>query len=296
MNKILVLGDSHAECFLSTFWKNKYHSFKWETTIVYGATLSGLSNPNSNTMSNASFQSAMNENKADAIVTLLGEVDCGFVIWYYSDRDNIAVYTAAKKAIENYKQLLLKAKKKSPVFVISAPLPTIGDNDVHGVVAQKRSGISATQKQRTELTQYFNKEINMFCVNNDITFIDLDRFSKGKDGLVHASLINKNKSDHHYDKDKYMTLLGKFLMPYLIALFDADSNNNFNSGPFLKAGKHEIDLFRDAAVLLEVSDINMAYELMMLANKLRPTGPFIKEKLNEYEKLVNIETKSGVIN
>ncbi|CED70300.1 putative uncharacterized protein [Aliivibrio wodanis] len=287
MTKILVLGDSHAECLLSPFWKNKHREFTWETTIVYGATLSGLSNPNSNTMSSDIYSKALTDISCDAIVTLLGEVDCGFVIWYYAERDNIDVHTAATKAIKNYKQLLLKAKNIAPVFVISAPLPTIGDNDKHGVVAQKRSSISATQKQRTELTQYFNKEINKFCLENDITFIDLDSFSMGKDGLVHASLINKKKSDHHYDKHKYMMLLSKFLMPYLFSYFDANSDTNFTNELFLKVGDKEINLFRDAAVLVKEFDISIAYGLMKIANNLRPTGPFIKEKLNEYEKLIN---------
>ncbi|WP_432472026.1 hypothetical protein [Amphritea sp. HPY] len=42
-------------------------------------------------------------------------------------------------------------------------------------------------------------------------------------------------------------------------------------------------LFRDAAILLENIDINIAYRLMRLAQLGRPKGPFIKSKLEEYE-------------
>ena len=43
-----------------------------------------------------------------------------------------------------------------------------------------------------------------------------------------------------------------------------------------------INLLRDAALLLEDIDITMAYKLMKLAEKGRPNGEFIKKKIKEY--------------
>ncbi|MCR9672207.1 hypothetical protein NB557_02915 [Vibrio alginolyticus] len=45
----------------------------------------------------------------------------------------------------------------------------------------------------------------------------------------------------------------------------------------------QIDLIRDTALKLEDVDLITAYELMHLAHQLRPQGPFIKQKLDEYQ-------------
>jgi hypothetical protein len=50
----------------------------------------------------------------------------------------------------------------------------------------------------------------------------------------------------------------------------------------------QVDYLRDEAVRLESSDLVMANQLMSLAYQARPTGPFIKQKFDEYtEKLKN---------
>jgi hypothetical protein len=45
-----------------------------------------------------------------------------------------------------------------------------------------------------------------------------------------------------------------------------------------------VDIFRDAAVILEKHDLDLAYELMNLAHRMRPDGPFIKARRDEYLK------------
>ncbi|WOT06303.1 hypothetical protein [Shewanella youngdeokensis] len=44
----------------------------------------------------------------------------------------------------------------------------------------------------------------------------------------------------------------------------------------------DVDFLRDEAIRLEATDLNMAYKLMELAHNARPSGPLIKEKLEEY--------------
>jgi len=46
----------------------------------------------------------------------------------------------------------------------------------------------------------------------------------------------------------------------------------------------EINLYRDAALLLENIDIHKAYELMQLAQNKRPNGPLINRKMEDYKK------------
>lgn len=45
-----------------------------------------------------------------------------------------------------------------------------------------------------------------------------------------------------------------------------------------------VDIFRDAALALEKDHLEKAYELMNLAHQMRPDGPFIKTKRDEYLK------------
>jgi len=44
-----------------------------------------------------------------------------------------------------------------------------------------------------------------------------------------------------------------------------------------------VDLLRDSAILLEETDLSKAYALMSYANRLRPYGQWIKNKLNDYK-------------
>ncbi len=52
-----------------------------------------------------------------------------------------------------------------------------------------------------------------------------------------------------------------------------------------------VDIFRDAAVRLERDHLEKAYELMNLAHRMRPDGPLIKAKREEY--LSRLETASS---
>lgn len=53
-------------------------------------------------------------------------------------------------------------------------------------------------------------------------------------------------------------------------------------------GKLDIDLLRDSAIALESISIEKAYQLMSIAHRLRPKGPLIKQKLDSYEKKINL--------
>lgn len=51
--------------------------------------------------------------------------------------------------------------------------------------------------------------------------------------------------------------------------------------------KNEIDKLRDIALKIEEKDLKTAYDIMKIASKLRPNGPYIKSKLEYYEKQLN---------
>ncbi|MFI3196419.1 MAG: sulfotransferase family 2 domain-containing protein [Methylococcaceae bacterium] len=218
IQNVLVLGDSHTKVFGHPEWKNLAPKLPIQVISVEGATLSGLENPNSKTQAGAVFQQALLQYPANIILLCLGEVDTGFVIWLRAENNEITVKQATKRAINNYCRLITEASKKATVVVISTPLPTLTDNDKDGVVAKARAEISATQKQRTELTCEFNLEMQQWCTANNICYINIDPLSKGADGLVDAALLHNNPKNHHYNPNRYRKLLMKNVLPVLLNL------------------------------------------------------------------------------
>ena len=211
--RVLVIGDSHAEVFLSKRFVYSFPNIFFDICSVGGATISGLSNPNSKTNAHRIFTEKLyDDKKKDAVIILLGEVDTGFVIWYRAHKYREPIEKMLAKALVNYFSLIDKVSEKYKTIIISAPLPTIPDGDVKGEVANLRREVKASQKERTKLTLKFNSEVKRYCLGRKNTeFIDLDPVSLGKNGLVQERLLNKNRADHHYDKDAYAKLLIPFL-------------------------------------------------------------------------------------
>lgn len=214
-HSILVLGDSHAAIFEKSVWQFILKKYQIHVAWVGGATVSGLENPNSKTQAIATFSEKVRETQPDIILLQLGEVDTGFVIWFRAEKYRFSVEDMASQAIERYEKLITDLSQHARVIVVSAPLPTIKDNQDWGEIANLRSEISASQYERTELTLAFNKTINQFCINCDVEYINLDRDSLGENGIVSEDLMNRNAEDHHYDDKKYIALLSRDLLKIL---------------------------------------------------------------------------------
>lgn len=208
--EVLVLGDSHAAVFGHPLLRRKLWRNYLNVVSVGAATASGLENPNSKTQAFQKFDRALETTRAEKVVVMLGEVDTGFVIWYRAAKYGVPVGDALAKTLATYQQFLqqIKARGLLPICV-STPLPTIQDGNDWGEIANQRKSVSATQRERTELTLRFNREMEQFCVAEGITYLNLDNTSLGADGLVKAGLLNKNALDHHYDRHVFAELLSK---------------------------------------------------------------------------------------
>jgi hypothetical protein len=204
---VFVLGDSHSRIFNSDLLKKKTPLINWKVHAVQGATLSGLSNPSSKTGAIQVFNDLIKKSSGRLMVFQLGEVDTGYVIWYRAERDGVDSSAAAAKALTNYKNLLLAARAHNDVIVVSAPLPTLEDGNQKGAVQRIRASLQCSKKQRTELTCWFNKEMENWCNAHQISYINLDSYSVGEDGCVSASLVHENQANHHYDEITYVKLI-----------------------------------------------------------------------------------------
>ncbi|MDR3097107.1 MAG: SGNH/GDSL hydrolase family protein [Paraburkholderia sp.] len=212
---ILVLGDSHVLVFNCAYMAQAFPDHHFNVVEVPGATVSGLPNPNAATGAKQKFEEAANTTKARRVIIMIGEVDTGFVIWYRAQKYGTSVDDMTQLALTNYQQLLLDLGKRFDVACISTPLPTIRDGADWGEVANLRKEISATQRERTELTLAFNNAMEKFCASNGIAYLMLDKDSLGDSGVVKDSLLNKDPRDHHYDAKEHARMIAALLQPWI---------------------------------------------------------------------------------
>ncbi|MBH83358.1 MAG: hypothetical protein CMP70_01620 [Flavobacteriales bacterium] len=215
--KIHFIGDSHTE----VFWDMEFSPmYFWRLTpkikVVHGATATGLANPNSKTQALSIFENYLKEKvkKDDFVVFQLGEVDCGFTIWYRAEKQGLSVQEQTQLAIDNYSRLVHKSidinGKKT--IVCSAVLPTIQDGNNFGEVANLRKEVKANLKERTLLTLDFNRMLRRFAEKNCLSFIDLDQsLLNEKTNVIHSKFLHKDSKNHHLDSHSLAKIFSKEL-------------------------------------------------------------------------------------
>lgn len=207
--RILVVGDSHAKIFRHFLFLRYLPSLHFTVVRKGGATASGLATPNSKTQAYKRFKDALATIPRDMVMVQLGEVDTGYVIWYRARKHNASVDEMFDLAIKSYTDFLSEVAATDDVIVISAPLPTITDGNDWGEVADLRKEVTTSQKDRTALTLRFNSEIEAFCLENGLGYLNLDSACLGKDGIVDSFYMHPNAIDHHYHPRRYVQLLSR---------------------------------------------------------------------------------------
>jgi len=205
--EILVVGDSHAEVFEDPMFRQAFPQYYFHCVVVPGATISGLTNPKSKTQAMPIFRKEMERSSARKSIVLLGEVDTGFVIWYRAEKYRLSVDEMFERALENYRNFLGELSERFETVCVSTPLPTIVDDQDWGEVANLRKEIRATQRERTDLTLEFNRRMEEYCRERSIAYLSLDEESLGADGVVKRELLNRNPTNHHYDRERYASML-----------------------------------------------------------------------------------------
>ena len=210
--QVYVFGDSHTEVFEHMNKKNPFYKFRFQVTKVGGATAQGMRNPNSKTNALQIFLEKTNQikSKKSPIFLLLGEVDTGFVIWYRAQKYNESVESQLLGSIEAYFEFIeqLRAKGFNNITVFSAGLPTIEDGQTWGEIANARREITATKKERTELTLRYNNMLKEECRKRGVQYIGYDNdLMDPKTGMVLDRYKNTDPNNHHLDVDLYADLI-----------------------------------------------------------------------------------------
>ncbi len=209
--EILVLGDSHASVFLHESFKKHFPHYDIKVVSIGGATASGMDNPNSQTQAYPLFVQALRTSRAKKVIVLLGEIDTGFVIWYRAIKYQASVESMLQRTVTVYSRFLSELARAVPVLCISAPLPTIQDGKEWGEVANARKEVRTSQRERTELTLRFNRQMQQHCQQQGIEYLMLDEECLGEDGCISPRYLNPDPLNHHYAMDAYADLLIKHL-------------------------------------------------------------------------------------
>ena len=209
---VLCIGDSHVQVMRHVHVRNVWFRVK----SLYGATASGVMNPNSATHSLSTFTAQLRRAKPwQAVLLQLGEVDCGFVIWHRAERRGLSVDEQLTYTLDSYSTFIERVVEMGfdRVIVLSAPLPTISDYPSEwGEVANLRSEVKATQVERTSLTLRFNEQLRERCHAMGAAFVDVTNgHYDPSTGLIDRCFLRDTHQDHHLADRPYAQLISREL-------------------------------------------------------------------------------------
>jgi hypothetical protein len=140
----------------------------------------------------------------------LGEVDCGFVIWYRAKKYNDSIENQLARAKANFEKFLKETADKGfdKIIIMSAALPTILDNQDFGEIATARAEVKATQLERTELTFRYNEQMKALCDECGFQFLDVSSVTiDASTGLIQSKFRNKDPLNHHLDDEAWSEVI-----------------------------------------------------------------------------------------
>lgn len=206
--KVLVIGDSHCLVWNYIKHNNLLPGYTFTVKHVNGATSQGINNPNSKTNALPIFQRVIqNNHNKDYIMISLGEVDCGFALWYNSEKYNIPINEQLNKSLESYviflETVVKKFFKNKQIILLGSTLPTIEDQTDKRFLKGARSSITASLVDRTALTFLYNRKLNEIARQYGLNFIDISNQTYDKNSKsVKKEFLHDDEFDHHLDPSK----------------------------------------------------------------------------------------------
>jgi len=205
--KVLFFGDSHTRCYIKDGANKIQNDVKFDTCWAGGATAQGVVNPNSKTKALSIFRKNLRikkHNDYDYFAIMLGEVDCGFVIWYRAKKYNETIQDQIMLAVNNLAEFLKndveKVFPKDKIVVVGATLPTIKDNTDKRFLHGARSEVDASLRERIDCTFEYNKQLSIMAKNNNYLYFDISSETFDQENYcVSPQFLNNNPHDHHFD-------------------------------------------------------------------------------------------------
>jgi hypothetical protein len=207
---IIVFGDSHSRVFNYINEKQLIPDVEFHLVTVSGATAQGACNPHSNTNALAKFKERLyNERKHDGVMIMLGEVDCGFVIWYRKEKYNTSIEEQLNNSVTNLFQFIDNEIRKKyateEIIVIGSNLPTLFDDRkvVGNYVANLRKHVKTSIRDRSDLTLIYNDRLKNESNKRWYKYIDIVKETIDPNTmLVDKQYLHDNENDHHLSDAK----------------------------------------------------------------------------------------------
>ena len=205
--KVLFLGDSHVQDYIYRGARLIQNEIKFDTCFVGGATAQGAVNPNSKTKALSRFSDLLKQKKRssyDYFAIMLGEVDCGYLIWYRAKKYNKTVEEQINLSVNNLEKFLKtqveKNFAKNKIVVVGATLPTIKDNTDSRFLKGARKAVDVSLRERIDCTFKYNKLLANMAKKNNYLYFDItnETFDK-KNYCVFPRFLNKDPYNHHFD-------------------------------------------------------------------------------------------------
>ena len=206
-NKILLLGDSHAHVFRVA--DNAAPDLSISHCIVTGASAQGAVNPHSKTNALPIFRDVLSKYSKlhTHCMIMLGEVDCGYVIWYRKKKYDDSIKSQLERSLKNYFQFLKQEVEKyfppEHILVCCVVPPTIQDNTDKRFLKGARTEVAATQLERAKLTEIYNHCLSKICKTRGYKFVNpYEHLINQGTRLPKKDILNTNPFDHHLDPSK----------------------------------------------------------------------------------------------
>ena len=204
---ILFFGDSHTRRYITHGANKIQNEIKFDVCWVAGATAQGAVNPNSKTKALSIYRKTLERKKNndyDYFGIMLGEVDCGFVIWYRAKKYNKSIQEQTMLAVNNLEEFLKnnveKVFSEDKIVVVGATLPNIKDNTDKKFLHGARSEVDASLQERIDCTFEYNNQLAIMADNNNYRYFDIsDETFDQENYCVFPQFLNKNQYDHHFD-------------------------------------------------------------------------------------------------
>ena len=217
---ITVLGDSHAGIFNRIRRQGRLPGTWLDVLSVPAATAFGLANPNSSTNALTQFSDLLDRTPGHRrTLFMLGEVDCGFLIWHRAMTRGTSVESEFQQSLQRYTGFLEEqmAKGHDRIGLVSVAPSTIDDYARWKGLDSARGKVTASIEERTALTVAYNHELAAWARRTASAFLDLDPdLLDPTTGLVAPRFIHPDPTDHHLDPDALVEVLVERI-PQLLA-------------------------------------------------------------------------------
>jgi hypothetical protein len=205
------LGDSHARVFDRIQEGALLRRTSLDVTRVLGATALGMANPNSRSNALVDFTRALRGVPTDLpLITLLGEIDCGYLLWYRADRAGHDVSVEFEQSLAAYTGYLadLQQRGHSRLIVAMVPPPTVQDYAEWAGLDNARKHVTASLAQRAELTRSYNRRLREWAGAHRAEILDYeDDVTDPATGMVRPELVHPDPLNHHLDPERFAAVV-----------------------------------------------------------------------------------------